>query len=315
MKYIEFVNKIINEKVGQAEKIILFGQNIDAGSCISGLTRNLKIKDGGLIINTPNCENTLCGVGFGLMLNGVSSLFFMKQQDFLLLGIDHLVNTYNFVRRDKPLASFTIVCVVMDSGYEGAQHSLNNFSDFCSIARVPGFTITNSWDVEEIIKTHLVAPGFRIIGVSQRLFNKEIIEVDRSYSNNEKTIFKYKAGSDVTIVCFNFSFPYGLELYNRLREKKISASIFSVNTVTPIEWTEIVEDLKNTKNLIIIDDSKSVNLSWNNFLVNVYEKCQIKNKIIIKKEFSDKWYYPNSDQLEINYDDLVDKLLKNLPVW
>ena len=37
------------------------------------------------------------GVGFGLMLRSVNSVFFMKQFDFLLLGIDHLVNTYNII--------------------------------------------------------------------------------------------------------------------------------------------------------------------------------------------------------------------------
>ena len=47
------------------------------------------------IINTPNLENTLVGTGFGLMLSGLQAAFFMKQQDFLLLGVDHLVNTYN----------------------------------------------------------------------------------------------------------------------------------------------------------------------------------------------------------------------------
>jgi len=128
MKYIEFINQLIKEKVLEAEKIVLFGQNISAGSCISGLTRNLKVQNG-LIINTPNSENTLCGVGFGLMLNKISSIFFMKQQDFLLLGIDHLVNTYNIIRQKEPSASFTIVTVVMDHGFEGPQHSFNNFGD------------------------------------------------------------------------------------------------------------------------------------------------------------------------------------------
>ena len=152
MEYIEFVNKNISQKILESERVVLFGQNISAGSCLSGLTRNLQVKKGDYVINTPNCENTQCGVGFGLMINGVSSIFFMKQQDFLLLGIDHLVNTYNFIRRKNPLASFTIVTTVVDNGYQGLQSSLNNLGDFCSIARVPGFTITNKEDVKQIIK-------------------------------------------------------------------------------------------------------------------------------------------------------------------
>lgn len=309
MKYVEFVNKKLSQKILESERVVLFGQNISAGSCLSGLTRKMSVKKGDYIVNTPNCENTQCGVGFGLMINGVSSIFFMKQQDFLLLGIDHLVNTYNFIRRKKPSASFTIVTIVVDNGYQGLQSSLNNFGDFCSIARVPGFTITNKEDIKQIINTHLISHGFRIIGVSQRLFESELIEIEKTYSNKESTLFQYTEGNEASIVCFNFSFPYGFELYNKLKKKGIASSLFSVNAITPINWDKIIENLEKTKRLVVIDDSKSENLSCYNFLMNAYDKCQINSKIIIKKDFSKDWLSPNLDQLEINYGDVIEKLV------
>ena len=312
MKYVEFVNKSISQKILKSKKVVLFGQNISTGSCLSGLTRKMSVKKGDYIINTPNCENTQCGVGFGLMINGVSSIFFMKQQDFLLLGIDHLVNTYNFIRRKKPSASFTIVTTVVDNGYQGLQSSLNNFGDFCSIARVPGFTIANKEDIKQIINAHLISPGFRIIGVSQRLFELELIEIEKTYSNKESTLFQYTEGNEVTIVCFNFSFPYGFELHNKLKKKGIASSLFSVNVVTPINWDRIIENLEITKRLVVIDDSKSENLSCYNFLMDAYDKCQINNKIIIKRDFSKGWLSPNLDQLEINYGNIIEKLIGTL---
>ena len=169
MKYIQFVNEQIRKRVARAEYIVLYGQNVSAGSCIGGLTRNLKTGKGGCIINTPNSENTLTGAGFGMMLGGVDSIFFMKQLDFLLLGMDHLVNTWNFIRTRNPKASFTIVPVIVDLGYQGMQSSFNNLGDMCSTARIKGYTVTNLFDTEKIISTQLVSPGFRIIGVSQRL--------------------------------------------------------------------------------------------------------------------------------------------------
>lgn len=309
MTYVQYLNELICKKTSEAERLVLFGQNITAGSCLSGLTRNLKVGKGGLIINTPNSENTLAGLGFGMMLGGVSSIFFMKQQDFLLLGLDPLVDTYNFIRRKKTKASFTIVFIVIDDGYSGLQSSLNNFGDFCSMARIPGFTITNRLDAEEIINTHLVSPGFRIIGVSQRLFKTELSEVKKIYSNNEKTIFQYTEGGGATIACFNLSFPYGLELRNKLKEKNIESSLFSVNAVTPVAWDKIIENAKNTKNLIIIDDSKSANLSCDNLLARALEKCSLKNNIVVKRDFSsNNWLFPNADQLNINYDDIIGRI-------
>jgi len=98
MKYIEYVNEQIRNTVKDPENLVLFGQNISAGSCLSGLTKGLSVNPTSKIINSTNSENSLCGFGFGLMINDVSSVFFMKQLDFLLLGIDHLVNTYNNIR-------------------------------------------------------------------------------------------------------------------------------------------------------------------------------------------------------------------------
>lgn len=310
MKFIQHVNALIAEKTAETPGLVLFGQNIAAGSHLSGLTKGLAVGDGGRIINTPNSENTLTGIGFGLMLSGVSSVFFMKQLDFLLLGVDHLVNTYNFIRRKKPEASFTIVPIISDLGYHGVQSSFDNFGDLASLARIPCFTLTNKADAEAIIRTHLVAPGFRIIGVPQRLFGKDLIELPVVRANADKTLFQYTEGSGATIACFNCSLPYGLALANKLKEKGAEASLFSVNSVAPIDWDPLVQDVRKTGKLVVLDDSKSQNLSCNNLFAAVLAHAKPKASILVSREFPDaSWLYPNPDELLIDYDAVATKLL------
>ena len=154
MKYSELINKLIQERIKENENMVIFGQNISAGSCLSGLTKGFSnISPSNRIVNSTNSENSLCGFGFGLMINEISSIFFMKQLDFLLLGIDHLVNTYNIIRTmyKNSSASFTIFPIIVDNGFQGPQSSLNNFGDFCSMANIDGYTITNKLDAEVII--------------------------------------------------------------------------------------------------------------------------------------------------------------------
>ena len=298
------------KKTGETEKLVLYGQNIAAGSHISGFTKNPNGGGGGLIINATNSESTLAGLGFGMMLNGTSSIFFMKQLDFLLLGIDQLTHSYNFIRRQKPKASYTIAAVISDLGWHGLQSSFNNFGDICSIARIPGFTITNKADADEIINAHLVSPGFRIIGVPQRLFGKEILETETTFINGDKTLFQYKKGDKATIVSFNLSFPQSLELHNKLQEKSVEASLFGVNSVTPIDWSEIIADVEKTKNLVVIDDSKSENQSCDNFLVAAYEKCKMNKVITLKREVKgNEWLFPNQDELVVDYNEAIKRLL------
>ena len=138
MKYLNFINEQIRSTIEKNDNLVLFGQNISAGSCLGGLTKNLKVNENSKIINSTNSENSLCGFGFGMMMNNVSSVFFMKQLDFLLLGIDHLVNTYNIIRSVKKdlKSSFTIMPIIVDNGFQGPQSSFNNFGDICSIARI-----------------------------------------------------------------------------------------------------------------------------------------------------------------------------------
>ncbi|MHA2282076.1 MAG: hypothetical protein ACXAC5_14640 [Promethearchaeota archaeon] len=297
MKYVQYVNKCIKTAVEKTNPIVLYGQNIAAGSCLSGLTRGFKNNSGRMVLNTPNIENTQVGIGFGLMLNGISSVFFMKQQDFLLLGIDHLVNTYNFVRQKKPQASFTIITIVVDTGYQGMQSSLNNFGDFCSMAHIPGYAVTNKHDADYIIGTHLVKPGFRIIGVSQRLFNTELLVCKEATVNNDHgEIFQYYEGNDATIVCFNFSFPQGMKLYHDLTKKGLQTSLFSVNSATPVNWKRIIASVQKTKKCLVLDDSKSVNRSCYHLTTSVYREGHADVVLLLTRECSGSWLSPNSEE-------------------
>lgn len=311
MKYIEYINKLIKNKVSETENIVLFGQNISAGSCLGGLIKGLRAKAGSFIINTPNSENTLVGVGFGLMLNGVSSIFFMKQLDFLLLGVDHLVNTYNFIRIKNSRASFTIMPIVVDLGYQGMQSSLNNFGDFCSIARISGYTVTNKQDADYIIGSHLVSPGFRIIGVSQRLFNNDILDNKKTIvPNNGGEICQYYSGENATIVCFNFSFPQGFKIYNELRVKGLNSSLFSVNAVVSVDWTPIIDSIKITKKLIILDDSKCVNRSCYSLIANAYENCFVDVVLLFARDCTDELLCPNPEEFIVSTDVILKRLTK-----
>ncbi len=307
MNYIELINNLLKEQVSRHEQLVIFGQNVSAGSCIVGVTRGLSIPKSGRIINSTNSENSLCGFGFGMMINDVSSIFFMKQLDFLLLGIDHLVNTFNVIRNHKNNASFTIFPIVVDSGFQGLQSSSNNFADFCSIARIKGYTITNKIDAEKIISSKLISPGFRIIAVSQRMFKDEIIIPDELiYVNDENDVFQYSEGNDVTVVCFNFAFPYGQKIVEEMTKINLTCSLFNVNSPTPTNWKKIIDDVTKTKKLIIIDDSKSENLGCYVLLADISNTINLEKKIILKRNLiNTEWLNPIDDQMEINFQQVV----------
>lgn len=309
MKYLEYVNSLMKDKLKNKSDLVVFGQNVSAGSCIGGLARGIKLEGKkSRIINTPNSENTSVGVGFGLMLNGVSSVFYMKQLDFLLLGIDQLVNTFNYVRTVKnPTASFSIVPAIVDSGFEGIQSSLNTVSDFSSIAMISGYTINNKHDADYVMNNIFLKPGFRIIGVSQRLSKQELIAFPGDVVNDELgSWFKYGQGNDATLVSFNFAFTQTYDLSLFLKEKDVSSTLYSVNCIPEMDWSEILKSVQATKKLILVDDSKSHNSYAHQLLAKVAmmkEKVSVK---LLKREHSDVWYRPNSDEFGLNKEEIFE---------
>jgi pyruvate/2-oxoglutarate/acetoin dehydrogenase E1 component len=309
MNYITHVNNLIRDHVARHSPLVMFGQNVGAASCISGLTRGIKSGDGRHVLNTPNCENTLVGTGFGLMLNGVKSIFFMKQQDFLMLGIDQIVNTYNLIRRRKLPSSFTIFNVVVDSGYEGPQSALNNFHDFCSFARVPGYTMTNKHDAEVIIGRHLVAPGFRIIGVSQRLWRSELLVNPEPVTHDpEGEIFQYSEGDDVTVACFNLSFPQGQAFCTDLKKHGLSASLFSVNAMLPVDWKRILQSARRTRKLLVLDDSKSVNTCCQHLVIAAHQELKLEKLLFLTRNKTDEALSPNADEFVLDHPSVMAQL-------
>lgn len=313
MTYLAHVNAEIGKAIGARSRFVSFGQNIAAGSHLSGLTRNLPKSNGHRVINMPNCENGLAAFGFGLMMQGIDSAFFCKQLDFLLLTCDQIVNTYNMVRQGRPGASFTIVCIVVDSGFEGPQSRLNNLADLCALADVPAYTISNRADADAIISAHLVAPGFRIIAVSQRLFRAELSDPPREVHDVSVTgdakILRHAEGADATIVSFNFSYPQALALQEELSAQGTAASLYSVAGLPVVDWDAIIDDVRRTGRLIVIDDSRSRNRAGDRLRVAIADAGVACQAIPLYRPICDKDIRPNADRFSID-SEKVHKLLK-----
>jgi pyruvate/2-oxoglutarate/acetoin dehydrogenase E1 component len=300
--YVEYINARIRARTGDAERLIAYGQNITAGSHLSGLTRELSVGPRGLILNTPNIENTLVGIGFGVMLRGMTAVFFCKQQDFLLLGMDQIVNTYNAIRHRAGLGSFTIVSIIVDSGFEGPQSGAHNLSDLCSISQVPGYLIAGKHDADLIIARHLICPGFRFIGVSQRLFRGPAAIWDQRdpLSDPDGNIFCYSDGADATIVVFNLALPQAIAVWREIRAAGCSAALFSVNNVWMPDWTSILNSVEQTTRLVVIDDGKSANRQSDRFLSDVLSRSPLRALVKLQRQFSVDALRPNSDQFEVD---------------
>ena len=259
--YIGQILDAVNSVTEDCGPVLLFGENIDTGSRISGLARGLTVNPAGRILNVGNCELTHIGLGLGMMLDGGNAVVFMKQLDFLLLGLDQAVNTFSFIRAahtSSGLGSFTVFVIVCDQGYQGPQSSLNAAGDVASLANVGVYCLNTAGDASRVIRQQFVTPGFRIVCTSQRLFGTPAVELPVEAHAADNSVFRYRSGEDVTIACYNFSLRDGLALAEHLAEAGIQSDLLHVNFVPDMDVTLLSESCSRTGALILVDDSKTV---------------------------------------------------------
>lgn len=259
--YIEGVVRAINEAAHSTETpLVIAGQNIDSGSRIGGMSRGLEPKSADRIINLGNCELTHCGIGFGMMLDGSHFALFMKQLDFLPLGLDQLVNTFQFIRAHRDtasLGSFTIYLIVCDQGYQGSQSSLNAIGDVAFLTRIPTFCLNGQADIDTVVGREFFGSGIRIVAVSQRQFGMVPLGAKVVDHSEDLAVFHYVMGEDVTIVSFNFALRLAIEVADLAERSGHRADVFHHNFV-PGACTDLIEaSLVRTGRLLVLDDSKT----------------------------------------------------------
>ena len=113
----------------------------------------------------------------------------------------------------------------------------------------------------------------------------------------------------MTIICFNHAIPYGLELSNKLDSNRLSCSLFSINTHSEFDITSLLNDIQTTKNLVLIDDSRSKNPILKDFILKVNQSCNLDNEIVLTRSIEERLTKPYEDKMNLDYNNVVNTLL------
>ena len=290
MRVIDKFNKYFCKKI--KKDTVIFGQNIITGSRISGMTNNIeKIKNIELF-NTQNSEASLIGFGFGLMISKTCSIYFAKQLDFILLGLDHIINTLNSAILQKVQKSFSIITYIVDSGFEGPQSRFHCLSEVSSMSKANCnyliFPDDINYNLNKINK-----PGFNIFCLSQK-FSKKIFNPKAIFKEKNGDYFQYNKGNKITIIAMGFSAYEVFHLINKKNKFK-NSDLFVVTNPSFSNFKKILDSVKKTKNIYLFDDSRSQNRSLNDLEISIRKKIKRVNIKTFYRTENIKRLYPNSD--------------------
>jgi len=306
LTYAQYINRKMIEYVESLEYSVFFGQNVISGSRISGLGAGMDKLDNVLGLNTQNSENSLFGFGFGLSIMGVPSTYLMKQHDFVLLAIDHLVNTRRLLQNTKDLSSFVTVMVVVDSGFEGPQSNLNNLDDLYSLSGCKIWLLNSKSAIDLAFSSK--REEFEIFAISQSnlrsplpLDEKSLIEggfsvtAERSMTQDSNPVLvNFGLGTQAFNSCVDFLLDQGMVFHvARQVEMNLEKNLKFLQTMA----------LQGRK-FIIVDSSKSRNRLSHQVVIGLLEnRAEV---LYISRHDSDFWKQVNDDQFVINQQSVLE---------
>jgi pyruvate/2-oxoglutarate/acetoin dehydrogenase E1 component len=312
LNYTQYVNSKIHQKFSNYEHSVIFGQNIVSGSRISGLGAGLDQINNCVALNTTNSENSLMGLGFGLALSEIPSLFLMKQHDFALLGLDQLTNTHNVLRNGRLLAPFIVLMVVVDSGFEGPQASLSSLDEFASLIRAPIYFLSSKENIDRAFEFSS-EPGLHLMALSQRNLKsicatpqEPVIEYD------EAIIYRYllnKGKAKIAVVHFGINISFAKEVTVALNKEQYSVSLVSITKLSKINLTsKLVSDIIQHDKIVVIDFGKSEIHFSTDFVLNMMKYGR--DIDLYQRNSSQNWSEVSDDAIEFEVQSIVQKIVK-----
>lgn len=257
IKYFEALNEAQDLCMGKDPNVFLFGLGISDPVGIFGSTKNLYEKYGSKrVVDMPVSENAMTGVALGAALYGMRPVMTHLRLEFALLAIDQIVNQaakWHYMFGGRASVPMVIRLIVGRGWGQGAQHSQSLHSWF---AHIPGLKVilpSTPYDAKGLLIA-AIEDNNPVICIEHRwLYNLsgEVPEGIYKVSLEEPNIIRQ--GKDVTIVASSYTTIEALEAASELEKEGINCEIIDLRTINPLNDEKIVQSVKKTGNLIVLD--------------------------------------------------------------
>jgi hypothetical protein len=312
INYTQYVNLHIRSQFEKYERSVIYGQNIVAGSRISGLGAGLEDIKGALALNTTNSENSLMGMGFGLSLSGIPSLFLMKQHDFALLGLDQLVNTHNVLRQGRLKSPFMVLMVVVDTGFEGPQATLSSLDEFASLSRAPVHFLSTRESIDEAFK-QTGEPGLHFLALSQSNMKKKVSSSKSVIEKYDGVILYPGQGTEsrsvsIALVFFGVDIGIAENVQSSSSKQGVIIDLFVVCQLSSSITNESFQNrLLNYESIVILDTGKSDIHYSTQLALSIAQKG--KRVKAFQRIATSAWSEVSDDSLEFNEAEVLNHIL------
>jgi len=257
----EAIARAIAEEMERDPRVILLGQDIAAHGGSYAETRGLFERFGpSRVRNTPVAEAVTVGLAAGAAAAGLRPLAFITYIDFLMLGLDPLVN-YAAKLRFKSAGQLSAPMVVKATAGAKGQGPTHAQSLDSWLMNVPGLTVlapSTAGDAYGLLKTAMRAPGPVVFIDHKRLFPLGGVVPDAEELIPVGSAAVRREGRHVTLVAHSYMSLVSLEAAKQLAAAGIEADVIDLRSLWPIDWGTLANSARGTGHALFIEEGQEV---------------------------------------------------------
>lgn len=259
LQFREALREAMTEEMKRDENVFLMGEEVaeyDGAYKVSqGMLEEFGPKR---VVDTPISELGFAGIGVGAAMNGLRPIIEFMTFNFSLVAIDQVINSAAKMYSMSG-GQFNIPMVFRGpsgaAGQLGAQHSQSFESWY---ANCPGLKVvvpSNPYDAKGLLKSAIRDNDPVIFMESEQMYGDKGEVPESEYLIPIGVADIKRAGKHVTIASFGKIMKVALQAAEELAKEGIEAEVIDLRTVRPIDYKTIIESVKKTNRLVILEEA------------------------------------------------------------
>jgi pyruvate dehydrogenase E1 component beta subunit len=209
------------------------------------------------VVDTPIAELGFAAIGVGAAMNGTRPVVEFMTWNFAVLALDQIMN---HAAKMVSMSGGQFSCPIVfrgpngSAGQLGAQHS-QAFENF--YANIPGLkviSVSNPYDAKGLLKSAIRDEDPTVFMESEVMYGDQGEVPEEEYLIPIGKAKIVREGADVTMVSFNKMMKIALGAADELAKEGIQAEVIDLRTIRPLDWETIVNSVKKTARLVIVEE-------------------------------------------------------------
>ena len=257
----EALARAMAEEMERDPRVFLLGQDIAEHGGSYGETRGLFERFGPKRVrNTPVAEAATVGIAAGAAAAGLRPLAFITYFDFLMLGLDPLVN-YAAKLRFKSAGQLSAPMVVKTTAGAKGQGPTHAQALESWLMGVPGLRVvapSTAADAYGLLKTSLRADGPVVFIDHKKLFPRGGEVPNEEHLVPFGSAALRREGRHATVVAHSYMSVVALEAAEALVDEGIEIEVVDLRSLWPIDWETLAASAHRTGRVLFVEEGQPV---------------------------------------------------------